>query len=86
MSIPLKALKIRGINFEKIAVIFILLLLAKWWFTDPSISVPTSDVTFKYRVKYTEAGKSSDALPVLVALHGNGDTTENFFRDRFLKR
>lgn len=64
---------------KKFAAIFILLLLARWWFTDPSISVPTNDVTFSYIVKHTEGSGNSDLLPMLVALHGNGDTTENFY-------
>ena len=64
---------------KKIVAIFILLLLVRWWFTDPTISVPTNDVTFSYIVKYTVAGNKSERLPMLVALHGNGDTTENFY-------
>ena len=61
------------------AAIFTLLLLAQWWFTDPTVSVPTNDVTFSYIVKYTDVSNENERLPMLVALHGNGDTTENFY-------
>lgn len=64
---------------KKITAIIILILFAQWWFTDPTISVPTNDVTFSYIVKYTEASNKNDDLPMLLALHGNGDTTENFY-------
>lgn len=64
---------------KKVAAIFILLLLVQWWLTDPTISVPTNDVTFNYIVKYTEVSNKNEALPMLVALHGNGDTTGNFY-------
>ncbi|VAW66928.1 hypothetical protein MNBD_GAMMA10-320 [hydrothermal vent metagenome] len=64
---------------KKIAAVLVLLLLAKWWFTDPTISVPENDVTFSYIVKYTQASNESETLPMLVALHGNEDTTEHFY-------
>jgi len=64
---------------KRFAAIVICLILVKWWFTDPTISVPTNDVTFNYIVKYTEASNKSEPLPMLVALHGNGDTTGNFY-------
>ncbi|VAW77720.1 hypothetical protein MNBD_GAMMA15-1481 [hydrothermal vent metagenome] len=64
---------------KKITAIIILLFFVQWWLADPTISVPTNDVTFSYIVKYTEASNKNDLLPMLVALHGNGDTTENFY-------
>ncbi len=41
--------------------------------------MPTNDVTFSYIVKYTDVSNKTERLPMLVALHGNGDTTENFY-------
>jgi len=64
---------------KKTLVIILLLILAYWWFKDPTISVPDSDVSFGYIVKYSGNGGRSDNLPMLVALHGNGDTAENFY-------
>ena len=53
--------------------------VATWWFKDPSISVANSDVSFSYIVKYTGNSNRSDTLPMLVALHGNGDSAKNFY-------
>jgi len=65
---------------KKIVLIIAVLALAKWWFTDPTISVIGSDISFSYIVKYSGRGGSGDDLPMLVALHGNGDTTKNFYQ------
>jgi len=48
---------------------------------DPTISVATNDVSFGYIVKYAGNSASDERLPMLVALHGNGDTAENFYRN-----
>ena len=64
---------------KKFVIVFAILLVAKWWFTDPTISVPTNDVTFSYIVKYPESINEDQNLPMLIALHGNGDTTDNFY-------
>ena len=60
-------------------IIILLLALIKWYFTDLSISVPTNDVSFSYIVKYSGDVNKNDYLPMLVALHGNGDTAQNFY-------
>ncbi len=65
---------------KKLLLIVVLVLaLAQWWFKDPTISVPTSDVSFGYIVKYSGNSSRNDNLPMLVALHGNGDTAKNFY-------
>jgi len=64
---------------NKYILVVLVLGLAKWWFTDPTISVPTSDVSFSYIVKYSGNSGRNDNLPMLVALHGNGDTAKNFY-------
>ncbi len=61
-------------------IIILALGLLKWYFTDPSISVATNDVSFNYIVKYSGDVSKSDYLPMLVALHGNGDTAQNFYK------
>ncbi|MEE9335396.1 MAG: hypothetical protein V3U65_15000 [Granulosicoccaceae bacterium] len=64
----------------KIVIALVVLAgLAKWWFTDPSISGLTNDVSFSYIVKYSGNGGSGDSLPMLLALHGNGDTPDHFY-------
>ncbi|MEC4677162.1 MAG: hypothetical protein VST69_00210, partial [Nitrospirota bacterium] len=44
-----------------------------------SIRVQSNDVSFSYIVKYSGDSGRGDALPLLVALHGNGDTADNFY-------
>lgn len=60
-------------------LLVIVLGIAKWWFTDPSINTPTNDVSFSYIVRYSGDSRASDELPMLVALHGNGDSAKNFY-------
>ena len=62
-----------------IIALVVLLGLAKWWFTDPTIKGLSNDVSFSYIVKYSGNSGSSDTLPMLVVLHGNGDTPKNFY-------
>lgn len=52
---------------------------AKWWFEDSSNSLPSDGISFSYIIKYSGNGRRSDTLPMLVALHGDGDTTDNFY-------
>lgn len=49
------------------------------FFVDPSVSASSSDVSYTYLVKYTGGAKEKRRLPMLIALHGNGDTPEHFF-------
>jgi len=64
---------------RNITIVIIAIALLKWYFTDPSITVPTNDISFNYIVKHTQNSDSGDTLPMLVALHGNGDSTQNFY-------
>jgi len=54
--------------------------LTQWRFKESTVSVPSNDTSFSYIVKYS--GKLSshlDCLPMLIALHGDGDTVDNFY-------
>jgi len=64
---------------KKLFLIFFVVAFAFWWFREPSIKVPSNDVRFGYVVKYSGNSTRHDTLPMLVALHGNGDTAENFY-------
>ncbi len=72
-------------------IIFLLLVVAlKWWFSDPSISVPSNipaneDVKISYLVKYSGGASSGDILPMVVALHGNGDNPEHFYETALIE-
>lgn len=51
-----------------------------WWFSSPSIEVKNGAVKFHYLVKYTGGASSNEMLPMLIALHGDGDTPKHFFK------
>jgi predicted esterase len=54
-------------------------ILTKWPFKSSSISVPDDDISFSYIIKYSGNVDKSNSLPMLIALHGDGDTTDNFY-------
>lgn len=64
---------------KKILVILAVLGVLYWWFADPTISAPDHAVEFGYVVRYSGNGRGGDLLPMLVALHGNGDKAGNFY-------
>ena len=64
---------------KKALVILVVVGLAIWWFREPTIKVSSNDVSFGYIVKYSGNSTRHDTLPMLVALHGNGDTAGNFY-------
>lgn len=55
--------------------------LAQWWFKYSTISAPSNGLNFNYIVKYSGGGRRSDYLPMLIALHGDGDTVDNFYEN-----
>ena len=52
--------------------------LLQWGGGGLTLRIPSADVSFRYLVEYTGGARRHDRLPMLVALHGNGDTAENF--------
>ena len=64
---------------KKIILAILIVGILQWWLTDPTISTPSNNVKFSYIVKYTANGSQRDYLPMLIALHGNGDTAKNFY-------
>lgn len=52
----------------------------KRWANSSSNNELNNDISFDYLVKYSGKGGHSDSLPMLVALHGDGDTAENFYQ------
>ncbi len=61
-------------------ILIVVLALGKWYFSDASITAPSNDVSLNYIVKYSGEVNKNDYLPMLVALHGNGDTASNFYK------
>lgn len=58
---------------------FIVIGLAQWWRKYSTISVPSNGISFSYIVKYSGGSDRSDYLPMLIALHGDGDTAQNLY-------
>ncbi len=65
---------------KSLILVILAIILATWWLKDPTISVPSGDVSFSYVVKYSGGAGKNDYLPMLVALHGNGDKAKNFYK------
>jgi len=59
---------------------FIVSRLTQWRLKDSTVRVSINDLSFSYVVKYSgEVKSTSDYLPMLIALHGDGDTVNNFY-------
>jgi len=66
-----------------IVALTVSVLLAMWWHYRPhTISAITTDTAYHYIVQNPKWG-SDDTLPFIVALHGNGDSMENFKKTLF---
>ncbi|MEW6601272.1 MAG: hypothetical protein AB1499_09895 [Nitrospirota bacterium] len=72
---------------KKLVALLLLILsigIIYWWRLPSTVKGPSSGQKFEYIVRISGDGDSSDALPMIIALHGNGDVPENFF-DTLLK-
>lgn len=72
---------------KKLVVLLLLILfigMIYWWRLPPTVQGPSSDYEFEYIIRISGNGGSSDTLPMIIALHGHGDTPDNFF-DTLLK-
>ena len=58
---------------KTILLIIIALGLAQWWLKDPNIG------GYDYVIKYSGSGSKDTNLPMLITLHGDGDTPDNFY-------
>ncbi len=51
----------------------------QWLSEDTTINVPSNNVQFSYIVKYSGQTGKTDCLPMLIALHGDGDSANGFY-------
>ena len=58
---------------KNILLIIFALGIAQWWFSDPSIG------DYDYVIKYSGSGNDDTNLPMLITLHGDGDTPGHFY-------
>ena len=59
--------------------IFVVLVIFYWLSKTPTYIDKVTNVELKYHVVYPQDGSSGDDLPMIIALHGNGDTYSNFY-------
>jgi len=57
----------------------IIKMFRHWWYQDVAITMFDSRSNLSYVVKYSGNAKASDCLPMLIALHGDGDSANNFY-------
>ncbi|MCB1586071.1 MAG: hypothetical protein R3F25_03365 [Gammaproteobacteria bacterium] len=67
---------------KNIIILFILIVIAWWLLKTPSFTDSVTNTEIKYQIRYP-TGSSDDDLPIVIALHGNGDTVENFYKHTF---
>ncbi len=69
---------------KKLLILLPVIITLYWWTTPQTVQGPSSEHEFEYIVRTTANASTSDILPLIIALHGNGDSAENFF-DSLLK-
>lgn len=63
-----------------IASLLFLVAAVRWMDSEHTVHLTTSEIDrFSYIAKYSGNANNTDYLPMLVALHGNGDTANNFY-------
>lgn len=66
---------------EKKGILIVIGLAAFFWFTQsPNYVDATTDISLKYHAELTANASKNDDLPIIIALHGNGDTYDNFYK------
>jgi len=65
---------------KKGLIIIVVLAILYWWTRTPNFVDDSTLLELKYHVEYPTGGSSSKSLPLIIALHGNGDTYDNFYK------
>jgi predicted esterase len=75
---------VQDIRLKKLVVaLTVTILLAMWWNHHPhTIQATTSETAFRYIMQRPGWG-AGEGQPLIVALHGNGDTIHNFRKTLF---
>ncbi|HFC31044.1 MAG TPA: hypothetical protein ENJ44_08395 [Oceanospirillales bacterium] len=64
---------------KKWLIILAVLAVLYWFSKTPTYVDETTAVELKYHIVYPQGGSSGDDMPMIIALHGNGDTYDNFY-------
>jgi predicted esterase len=64
-------------------LLLMLAVLIYWWRVPRTVQGPSSEHEFEYILRVSGSGGPSDTLPMVIALHGHGDTPDNFFDTMF---
>lgn len=62
-----------------LAILLLIAAIAFWW-PARTIQGPSSDHEFEYLVRVSADGGSSDTLPMVISLHGDGGSPESFYK------
>lgn len=66
---------------EKKGLIIIAVLAILYWVTrTPIYTDNLTQIELKYHIEYTAGASSGATLPMIIALHGNGDSYDNFYK------
>ena len=68
---------------KKLLVLVIIVGVIYWWWLPHTVQGPSSEHEFEYIIRTSGDGGSPDPMPMVIALHGNGDTPANFFDTLF---
>lgn len=63
---------------RRVTIGLLLLFVGWWWLADPTVKTNVG-VSFEYEVRYAGGADEDAELPMLVALHGNGDNPGHFY-------
>jgi predicted esterase len=77
---PASNSKLKGETMKKLILLFMIIAGVVFIFKKPEITSVKYDVKYNYEVEYSGQASAGSRLPMLVALHGNGDTTQHFYK------
>lgn len=69
---------------EKKAIVVLIAIVVVFWLTKSPVYVDKeTDIHLKYKIEYPADADKDSSLPLIIALHGNGDTVDNFYQYTF---
>tara|TARA_B100000745_G_C20108157_1_gene379254 strand:- start:367 stop:1104 length:738 start_codon:yes stop_codon:yes gene_type:complete len=72
-------MSIEEINMRSLLIVLSLVGGLYWYFSPNTATDPSTDISFSYITEVVGNEGEANASPLLIALHGNGDTASHFF-------